>query len=133
MVHKVKILKAGALYFTLVFAAGFLLGPIRIAWLVPHFGARAAELMEMPVMLAVIVLAAHWVIGRLAVPPAAAGRLAMGVLALFLMLAAEFTLVLWLQGLSIGEYLTSRDPVAGAAYYLSLGVFALLPLLIRRG
>jgi len=132
MADKVKILKAGALYFTLVFAAGFLLGPIRIAWLVPQFGARTAELMEMPVMLIVIVLAARWVIGRLAVSPAAAGRLAMGALALFLMLAAEFTLVLWLQELSIGEYLASRDPVAGAAYYLSLGVFALMPLFICR-
>jgi hypothetical protein len=47
-----RVLKAGGLYFALVFAAGFALGPIRLLWLVPRFGARSAELMEAPVMLA---------------------------------------------------------------------------------
>ena len=41
------ILKAGVLYFALVFGAGFVLGPFRILWLVPHFGTRTAELLEM--------------------------------------------------------------------------------------
>jgi hypothetical protein len=38
------ILKAGALYFAVVFAAGFVLGTIRTLWVVPSFGARGAEL-----------------------------------------------------------------------------------------
>ena len=54
--------KAGLLYFALVFGTGFLLGPIRLLWLVPRFGTRIAELMEMPVMLVVIVLAARWTV-----------------------------------------------------------------------
>jgi hypothetical protein len=45
-------LKAGVLYFTLVFGAGFVLGPMRILCLVPRVGTRTAELMEMPMMLA---------------------------------------------------------------------------------
>ena len=40
-----QIVKAGVLYFALVFGVGFLLGPIRILWAVPHFGTRMAELM----------------------------------------------------------------------------------------
>jgi hypothetical protein len=54
----------------------------------------------------------------------------MGFLALWLMLFAELTLVLWIQKLSIGEYLATRDPVSGTAYYAMLGVFAVMPLFV---
>ena len=127
-----RILKAGVLYFSLVFAAGFLLGSIRVPLLEPRLGARAAELLELPVMLLAIVAAARWVLRRLAVPASAAARLAMGGVALALMLAAEFGLVLSLRGMSIEQYLATRDPVSGTAYYLSLCVFALIPLAMRR-
>ena len=127
-----RILKAGVLYFSLVFAAGFLLGSIRVPLLEPRLGARAAELLELPVMLLAIVAAARWVLRRLAVPASAAARLAMGGVALALMLAAEFGLVLNLRGMSIEQYLATRDPVSGTAYYLSLCVFALIPLAMRR-
>jgi hypothetical protein len=63
-----RVLKAGSLYFALVFAVGFVLGTIRTVWLVPRVGARAAELMEMPIMLAVTIVAARWTVLRLAVP-----------------------------------------------------------------
>jgi hypothetical protein len=48
-----QILKAGVLYFALVFGTGFVLGPIRILWVVPRFGARIAELMEAPIMIVI--------------------------------------------------------------------------------
>ena len=64
-----QVLKASALYFVLVFGAGFVLGPIRILWLVPRVGERTAELIEAPIMLVVIVLAARWIARRLAAPP----------------------------------------------------------------
>jgi len=127
-----KILKAGGLYFALVFGAGFVLGPIRILWAVPRFGERMAELMETPIMFAVTILAARWVVRRLAVPPKPSDRLGMGFTALGLLLVAEFTLVLWLRGLSISDYLATRDPVAGTVYYVMLGVFAVMPLLVAR-
>jgi hypothetical protein len=38
-----RIMKAGMLYLALVFGAGFVLGPIRILWVVPRFGTRTAE------------------------------------------------------------------------------------------
>ena len=127
-----KSLKAGALYFVLVFGAGFVLGPIRILWLAPRVGERAAELIEEPIMLAVIFLAARWITRRLAVPAAAGARLAMGFAGLALLLAAEFSLVLGLRGLTLADYFAQRDPVAGAVYYAMLGVFALMPLLLAR-
>ena len=51
--------KAGLLYFKLVFGAGFALGTVRALWVIPRVGARRAELMEMPIMLAVTIAAAH--------------------------------------------------------------------------
>lgn len=83
-------------------------------------------------MLVVIVLAARWTVRRLAVPSTPRNRLGMGSIALVLLLLAELTLVLWLQGLSIREYLASRDPVSGTVYSVLLGVFAVMPLLVAR-
>lgn len=47
-----------------------------------------------------------------------------------LMLVAELGFVLWVWGLSIKEYFATRDPVSGAAYYLMLVVFAIMPRLV---
>ena len=127
-----QILKAGVLYFALVFGAGFVLGAIRILWVVPRFGSRIAELMETPIMFGVTILAARWIVRRLAVPPKLSSRLGMGCVGLGLMLVAEFTLVLWLRGLSISEYFATRDPVSGTVYYMMLGVFCIMPLLVAR-
>jgi hypothetical protein len=56
----------------------------------------------------------------------------MGGIALALVLAADFTLVLQLRGLTIGEYLATRDPVSGTVYYLLLALLALMPQLVGR-
>ena len=127
-----EILKAGVLYFALVFGAGFVLGPIRILWVVPRFGTRMAELMETPIMFVVTIVAARWIVRRLAVPSTPSIRLGMGCAAVGLVLVAEFTLVLWLRGLSISECLASRDLVSGTVYYVMLVVFAIMPLLVAR-
>ena len=127
-----RILKAGVLYFALVFGAGFVLGTIRTLWVVPRFGARTAELMETPIMLVVTLFSARWIIRRLVVPTRFLSRLGMGCLALALLLAAEFAFVLWLRGLSISEYLATRDPVSVTVYYIMLLVFALMPLFVSR-
>jgi len=91
-----------------------------------------AELMETPIMFVVTMVAAWWIVRRLAVPLTPSRRLGMGCIALGLLLVAEFTLVLWLRGLSIREYLASRDPVSGTVYYVMLGVVAIMPLLVAR-
>ncbi len=125
-------MKAGVFYFAVVFGAGFVLSTIRTLWVVPRIGARTAELAEMPIMLLVSLVAARWTVLRLGVPPVAVARLGMGCVALALMLIAEFGLVLWIRGQTIREYFASRDPVAGAVYYLMLAVFAIMPLMVAR-
>jgi len=126
------VLKPGALYFAVVFSAGFMLGTIRTLWVIPHVGTRTAELMEMPIMLVVTILAARWTGRHLSVQPMPSVRIGMGCIALLLMLVAEFGFVLWIRGLSIKDYLTSRDPVSGTVYYLTLILFAIMPLLVAK-
>lgn len=124
---------AGAHYFACVFGAGFVLGAIRVPLLVPRLGVRAAELIEMPLMLAVIVLAARWIVWRHGLAPKIGERLAAGVFALALLLAAEAALVLLWQGGTLAGYVASRDPVSGSVYAAMLIVFALMPLAVARG
>jgi len=128
----VETLRAGGAYFGLVFGAGFMLGTLRTLWITPRVGARIAELAESPVMLAVSFFASQWVVRGFAVPPNWFDRLGMGLIALGLMLVAEFSLVLWLRGLTIREYFATRDRVSGTVYYVLLVVFAVMPLLVAR-
>jgi hypothetical protein len=128
----VQILKAGLLYFAIVFGMGFVFGAIRTVWIVPRVGTRLAELMETPIMLMVTIVAARWIVLHLAIPSTPSARLGMGGTALCLLLIAEFVFVLWLRGLSVREYLATRDPVSGTVYYVMLGAFTIMPLLLVR-
>jgi hypothetical protein len=128
-----RVLRASLVYFALTFGAGFVLGPLRILFLVPRVGARTAELIEMPVMVGITWLAARWVTQRFSVPPQRGPRLGMGVMAGALLLLAEFTLVLRLRGITLEEYFATRDPVSGAAYYAAVLLLMLMPLLVNRG
>ena len=56
----------------------------------------------------------------------------MGCIAVALMLGAEFTLVLGLRGLTVRQYLWTRDPVSGSVYYILIGIFAIKPLIVRQ-
>lgn len=124
-------LAPAAAYFGLVFAAGFALGVARTLWLVDWVGERSAELAELPLMVFLSWLAARYVVRRW--PPASTRRaLCVGGVALGLLLLCELTVVLGLRGLSLSQYLATRDPVAGTAYLVSLLWFGLWPAWLTR-
>ncbi len=127
-----RTIKAGIAYFGLVFGAGFILGAIRVPFLVPHLGERIAELVEMPVMLIVILVSARFVTQRFALPNAVSVRLGTGLLALGLLLTAEVLLAVALQDQSLVQYIASRDPVSGSVYLAMLMLFAVMPFIIGR-
>lgn len=127
-----RVLLAGITYFALVMGAGFILGTIRVPFLVPRLGERYAELIEMPIMLAVIAMAARLIVNKFNLPTTTSARLGTGFLALALSLGAELMLAAVLQDRSLAEYLASRDPVSGGVYLVVLGLFALMPLLLHR-
>lgn len=127
-----RILNAALVYFVIVFGAGSLLGPIRMLLVVPRVGERVAELLEAPLMLVVIIVAANWIVRKFQLRPVLMDRLGAGAVAFLLGLLFEFGLVLKLRGLTLDEYFASRDPVAAGVYYLNLVLFALMPLLVKR-
>lgn len=130
--NTIRTIKAGAAYFALVFGAGFILGSIRVPFLVPRLGERAAELIETPFMFVVVLLSARFITSRFALPTTVSVRVSAGFLALGLLLAAEVVLVVVLQGQSLGQYIASRDPVSGSVYLAMLALFAFMPLIIAR-
>jgi hypothetical protein len=126
-----RVLRGGLVYFLIVFGAGFALAFIRLPFLVPRFGVRTAELMETPVMLAVIV----WASWRLARQNPTLGRplrLAAGLFAFILLVVAELLVAVLLGARSPSEYIASRDPVSGSVYLASLVFFAVAPALWSR-
>ncbi len=127
-----RVLKAALVYFALVFGAGFVLGTLRVLWLVPRVGMRMAELAESPLMFLATVFAARWVHRRFAVGARTSVALGIGLTALGLLLAAEIGLGFVLRGASVQEILLDKDPVSGTVYYALLGVFALMPWFLAR-
>jgi hypothetical protein len=123
----VQALKAGVVYFALVFGAGFALGTIRTLSIVPQLGIRMSEFLEAPFMLAVIWMAGGWITGRYCFGKGQTVQWGVGLLALWLLLSAEIILGMAVQGLSLIEVFTKHDPVSGSVYYVLLGVFAAMP------
>ena len=124
--------KAGVLYFVLVFSAGFVLGTIRTLWVVPRLGVRTSELIELPLMFGLSILAAGWAVRWLRLPPDCLTRLAFGCVALGFMLVVEFTFVLWIRGLTIRQYFATREPISGVVYFLTLAAFAVIPVFVEK-
>lgn len=120
------------MYFVLVFGAGFILGSIRIPFMTPRFGERISELIEMPVMFVVVLLSARFVARRFSLPATTSTRLFVGLIALGLMLVAEFLLAVAVQDRSLGAYIASRDPISGTVYLAMLVLFGLMPLILAR-
>ncbi|MGP1352588.1 MAG: hypothetical protein ACTS1Z_04635 [Parasphingopyxis sp.] len=120
--------KAGTFYFLCVFAAGFVLGTIRVLMLVPAIGEWPANLIELPIILTVCWLACGWAIRRYAVDPAVAPRATMGAIAFGLLMLAELALATLLLGESIGEYGARLIAPLGLLGLAGQFCFALFPL-----
>ena len=124
--------KSAVLYFVIVLSTGFVLGSIRVPFLVPRLGERYAELLEMPIMLVVIVMAARFVVRQFDLPANLSLRMKVGFAALAMSILAELLLAAALQGSSVVQYIASRDPVSGSVYVCVLLLFALMPSVLAR-
>jgi hypothetical protein len=123
--------QAGSAYFALVFLVGFALGTVRVLVLVPRVGTLRAVMLETPVMLTASWMVCGWVLRRLAVPVVAGRRLAMGGVALVLLLLAEALLSLAI-GPGPAAYLASWGTLEGALGLAGQLAFALFPLVRTR-
>lgn len=125
-------MKSAAIYFAIVFGVGFALGPIRILGLEPRLGVRTAELIEAPVMLLAVILAARWVGRRLCAGFSPAARLGVGLVAAGIVLIADMAVGVGLRDMSFLEVFTARDPVSGSVYYALVALTAVAPWVFGR-
>jgi len=103
-----------------------------VPFLVPRLGERYAELLEMPIMVVVIIVSARFVVRRFDLPANLSVRLQVGFAALLMSVLAELLLAAALQGGSVAQYISSRDPVSGSVYVGVLLLFALMPSILAR-
>jgi hypothetical protein len=128
----VRIASAAIVYWAMVFALGFVLGTIRVTWIIPLVGLMPATVLELPLILAASWFAAGWLVQRFTIErPSEA--LTIGALAFAILIAAECALAVTLMAQSPAQWLTGF-----AAPHALLGlagqvVFALMPWLIVRG
>jgi hypothetical protein len=127
-----RVVRLAAIYFGVIFGTGFLLGPLRVMFLEPRVGARLAELLEMPFVLAVSILAALRLIRVTGFNMTPLQCLASGFLAGSGILAADVLVGVFLRGMTLAEIFLHRDPYSGTAYYLSLSLCVALPWALRR-
>ncbi len=123
-------LRPAALYFALVFAAGFLLAIPRILVLTPRVGEVIAVLIECPIILLISFLLAHWVVRRFAPRAGPAQRLAIGLIAFALLITTE-VLVSWVRGTAPTEFAATLLLPARAIGLAAQVLFAFFPLLVR--
>ena len=124
-----KTIRAALVYYAIVLGTGFVLGMFRVQILVPRIGERWAELSEMPIMAAVIFLAAGYVLRHFPEICSAGRSLAAGFLALAFSVAAELGLAVVIQNQTLAEFTRSRDKISGSVYIGLLLVFAVMPRL----
>jgi hypothetical protein len=127
-----RALTAAMLYFTLVFVAGFLLGPVRVILLEPWTGRTMAVLVEAPFLLAAIVWAARYVAHRMNLSPVRMDLLVMGCGAALLVLLADFAIGVPLRGIAMADQLNYLSTPAGRIYLILVALFALAPAALGR-
>jgi hypothetical protein len=118
--------RAGFLYFAIVFLAGFALGTLRVLVIAPLVGKVTAVLGELPVMLAISWFACRFVVDRISVPPKPGPRAAMGLFAFVLVMIAESCLAVFVFGQTITEHLQAYlalDAILGLAAQLLFASF----------
>jgi hypothetical protein len=124
-------LKAGMAYFVLVFAAGFVLGTLRVLALAPHLGSFLATVIELPVMLAVSWLACRWIVDRFSVSPKPIPRLIMGGCAFALLIAGELALGIVVFGRTSFQIVETYRTAEGSLGLLAQIAFAAFPIVQR--
>lgn len=125
-------LRAGVVYFGIVFAVGFLFGVIRVTTLLPYLNEALAVIIELPFMLAISWGVCRWSISKLQVGRAWMPRIAMGSVAFGLLMVAESTLAVVGFGRTMMEHLQTYWTLPGM---LGLGgqiLFALFPVIQLR-
>lgn len=121
----------GLFYFAIVFAAGFALGVVRILYLEPKFGATAAVLLELPIILTVSWIACGFVLQHAKVDTRLSTRLAMGGVAFAILILAEVALGVVGSGRTLAGQFAEMGRAPGLIGLGGQMLFALFPAMRR--
>lgn len=127
-----RIIAAAALYFAVVFGAGFILGPIRVLVLEPRLGGLWATVCEAPFLLAAMVIAARWAARATRLGSSFTSLALMGIGGLVLQQIADFAVGMGLRGLSPSQQLAHFSTPQGLIYAALLLAFLAMPVLANR-
>ena len=126
-----RLVGAAMLYFLIVFAAGLLMGPVRVLWLEPVLGSFFAVLCETPLLVLAMWLGAGLAPAMMRLEGGAGAYLALGLIALVLQLLADMAVGFGLRGMVVQDQVAYFSTPAGFVYAASLALFALMPVLRR--
>ena len=126
-----RAIKAGVVYFLLLYGIGFLLGATRELLLARRFGVVVASALEALPMLAAIIHFAPLIARRFGIPPKSGGRIVMGLVGLALLIGAEIAMTRAMRGLSPEQWLAHFASLEGVIYAALLAAFAAMPWVRR--
>jgi hypothetical protein len=124
-------IRAGLLYFAIVFAAGFALGTLRVLVVVPQVGELSAVLAELPILLGVSWVVCGYAIRRCDVDATFDARGAMGLFAFSVLMAVEYLMANVGFGRSLAEHLSRYAEPAQALGLAGQIAFGAMPLFRR--
>ena len=129
MTNIVAAIRAGAVYFAVVFVLGFILGTVRVVWVAPQLGEATAVFLEAPIILAFSWAVSRWCVSYFQVQANLAARLLMGLVAFVLLMSAELGVSVTAFGRSVADhfagYLSLPGSIGGSAQL----IFAFLPVI----
>jgi hypothetical protein len=123
-----RILKAGLLYFGVVFVAGFVCGLFREMALTPIYGRTTAIILEAPFMLIAMITGAWIAVHRKSTGWSNSALFLIGIVGFALMQIAEFGVGLGLRGMNFQDQITYFRTPAGQIYLGLLAIFIVMPL-----
>lgn len=121
-------LRAGFLYSAVVFATGFVIGPLRELVVKPWAGGLWALMIEAPLMILAMVYLAPYAARWSGLATGLARRVAMGAVALAFVLVSEMLAAKVVRGWSLSQWIdhfASPEGLIGIALYV---VFAAVPV-----
>jgi uncharacterized membrane protein YcgQ (UPF0703/DUF1980 family) len=127
-------LRAGFVYFVIVFMIGFVLGAIRVLVVIPRTGELFAVLIELPLMLSISWFMCKYLIVYFQVPTAIVDRAIMGASGFAFLFVAEVALSTCAFGNSIESTFLNYRTIhgfVGLCGQLTFAVFPMLHLLKR--
>jgi hypothetical protein len=126
------VLTAGGAYFLTVFAAGFVLGTVRVLWVAPNLGPVPAVLIELPMLLTFAWFVCGWILRRWKIGRAGGADIGMGLTAFMLLILAETAFSVLLTGQSLSVFFQRMATAQGAIGLAGQILFAALPAIRSR-